>query len=81
MPGIRGSVEKQVSMALTSIEADLIKNDPQLEDYTELPPEGLSEEKVLESLDKLNSVLRHSDWKNGKVSGAVYHGGDELIDL
>lgn len=81
MPGIRGSVEKQVSKALTSIEADLIKNDPQLEDYTELPPEGLSEEKVLESLDKLNSVLRHSDWKNGKVSGAVYHGGDELIDL
>lgn len=24
---------------------------------------------------------KHSDWEGGKVSGAVYHGGEELLEL
>ena len=25
--------------------------------------------------------MRHADWENGRVSGAVYHGGADLLDL
>lgn len=25
--------------------------------------------------------MHHSDWEKGKVSGAVYHGGKEMLDL
>lgn len=25
--------------------------------------------------------MKHADWEKGKVSGAVYHGGNELLDL
>jgi len=25
--------------------------------------------------------LKHDNWENGQVSGAVYHGGDDLLNL
>ncbi|QEU59883.1 Dpl1 [Kluyveromyces lactis] len=81
LPMVRGSVDKEVSKVLATIEKDMIKNDANLKDFPELPRTGLSEADVLKELDKLNSILKHSDWENGKVSGAVYHGGDDLIDL
>ena len=31
-------------------------------------------------LDKLGE-MKHTSWEKGRVSGAVYHGGDELLDL
>lgn len=27
------------------------------------------------------SELHHAEWENGQVSGAVYHGGKEMLDL
>ena len=64
---VRGSVDKEVSKVLATIEKDMIKNDANLKDFPELPRTGLSEADVLKELDKLNSVLKHSDWENGKV--------------
>ncbi|CDO93191.1 unnamed protein product [Kluyveromyces dobzhanskii CBS 2104] len=81
LPFLKVAVDKEVSKALSGMENDVIKNDDNLIDFAELPSSGLPKTDVLEELDKLNSILHHSDWKGGKVSGAVYHGGDDLIDL
>lgn len=78
---MRGTVEKEVNKALTGLEAELIKNDDQIMDFGELPKQGLSAEEVNNELDKLKEVLPHTSWEEGKVSGAVYHGGDKLIKL
>lgn len=78
---VKPSVDKEVSKTIAGIEESLIKNDKLLRDFDELPKAGLSDEAVLEELDKSQAVLAHSDWENGKVSGAVYHGGVDLIHL
>ncbi|CCF58292.1 hypothetical protein KAFR_0E01380 [Kazachstania africana CBS 2517] len=80
-PLLREKVEKQVNDALVSIENDLIKTDPRLPDYVSLPEKGVSQDMVLEQLDQLQTALPHTKWEDGKVSGAVYHGGSKLINL
>lgn len=78
---MKSSVDVEVNKATRSIERDLVKNDASLKDFEELPAVGLSEKTVLEELDLMDSILPHTEWKRGRVSGAVYHGGDELVHL
>ncbi|SMN20835.1 similar to Saccharomyces cerevisiae YDR294C DPL1 Dihydrosphingosine phosphate lyase [Maudiozyma saulgeensis] len=78
---MRSTVEKEVSKARASIEHDLILNNDCLLDFPTLPKKGLREDHIIEELDILQDVLPHTDWEEGKVSGAVYHGGEDLIRL
>ncbi|QLG70488.1 hypothetical protein HG535_0A04280 [Zygotorulaspora mrakii] len=78
---LKSSVEKELKKVTIAMERELIKNDESLADYETIPLKGLSEEEILEELDKLDTIIPHTEWKEGKVSGAVYHGGDELIHL
>lgn len=80
-PILRSSVEKEVGRAIDIIERDFLVESELVEDFATLPDEGMSEESTLEELDKLQDALRVADWKDGKLSGAVYHGGKELIHL
>lgn len=74
-------MKKSLKLALNGMEHDIIERNEALEDRFELPQKGISEDQVLQELDKLQTTLTHSDWEGGKVSGAVYHGGEELIKL
>ncbi|KAJ5583544.1 hypothetical protein N7535_002164 [Penicillium sp. DV-2018c] len=79
-PGVRGQVDKQVSTAITKLEAKLVDSGPDVTRYLALPKEGWSPEHVRAELDKL-AGLEHTRWEDGRVSGAVYHGGEELLKL
>jgi sphinganine-1-phosphate aldolase len=48
--------------------------------FTTLPKEGWSKDKVLEELGKMED-MDHTRWEDGRVSGAVYHGGMELVEV
>lgn len=48
--------------------------------YLTLPKEGWTEQQVSAELNKLGE-MDHARWEDGKVSGAVYHGGNELVKL
>lgn len=48
--------------------------------YLELPKEGWNPDHVREELNKLSS-MEHTKWEDGRVSGAVYHGGQDLLKL
>jgi sphinganine-1-phosphate aldolase len=48
--------------------------------FTQLPDEGLQRSEVLEFMKKFYS-LEESKWKDGYVSGTVYHGDLEHIDF
>ena len=65
---------------LAKVEEEIMKNDPQLLQFPELPEQGIDADNVSLELDKLQN-LKHSDWINGRVSGAVYHGGENLLSL
>jgi len=48
--------------------------------YDSLPPQGLSHEEVLGKMEQMGAQ-EHERWKEGFVSGAVYHGDSEHIDF
>lgn len=77
----RSAVEKEINKVKSSVEHDLILNDKLLLDFPTLPEKGLSETQVIGELDLLQKTLPHTAWEEGKVSGAVYHGGEDLIHL
>ncbi|SCV03394.1 LAME_0H10066g1_1 [Lachancea meyersii CBS 8951] len=78
---LRTKVNSEVDKSLSSIEESLMKQDEQLTSFVKLPSKGWGEKQVIEELDLSQKVLSHSDWEGGKVSGAVYHGGKDLIHL
>jgi glutamate/tyrosine decarboxylase-like PLP-dependent enzyme len=58
----------------------LVPSGPGVERITSLPSTGWSEEEVRQKLGELAN-MEHTKWEDGRVSGAVYHGGEELIRL
>lgn len=69
-----------MSTAITKLESTLVNSGPDVTRYLTLPKEGWSPEQVRAELDKL-AGLEHTRWEDGRVSGAVYHGGAELLKL
>jgi len=53
---------------------------PGVNRYSRLPAEGWSDPQVKAELGRLNE-MEHTRWEDGRVSGAVYHGGQELVDV
>ncbi len=78
LPGVRTQVRKQVAEALGKLEGKLvIANQTR---YITLPKEGWTEDAVRKELEGLAN-LDHTRWEDGYVSGAVYHGEDDLLKL
>ncbi|OBA17988.1 dihydrosphingosine-1-phosphate lyase [Metschnikowia bicuspidata var. bicuspidata NRRL YB-4993] len=81
LPPIRRKVDAELAKTLALVELEIIKNDDALLQFPQIPEQGMSPESVLEQISQTQSKLGHSDWQNGRVSGAVYHGGDQLLTL
>ena len=79
-PGVSGQVQKQVSEAIRKLEEKLVPRGPGTSRYLTLPKEAWTGDQVRAELVKL-SEMDHTRWEDGLVSGAVYHGGNDLIDL
>lgn len=73
-------MDKQVSTAIEGLESRLVPNGPGVTRYLALPKEGWTAEQVRAELEKLAN-LDHTRWEDGRVSGAVYHGGQDLLKL
>ena len=69
-----------MSEAITKLERKLLPQGPGVSRYLTLPKEGWTEQQVRGELDKLEE-LKHTRWEDGRVSGAVYHGGNDLIKV
>lgn len=48
--------------------------------FPQIPANGLGREEILREMEKLKSI-EEARWKDGKVSGAVYHGDNSHIDF
>lgn len=77
---MRTQVQKQVNEAITKLQSKLIQTGPDITRHLTLPKEGWSDETVQKELETLAN-MDHTKWEDGYVSGAVYHGGDELMKL
>ncbi|QDS74098.1 hypothetical protein FKW77_009691 [Venturia effusa] len=80
LPGIREKVQAQIDDAKVGLEKKLVPRTPGVERFTSLPKDGWSVDQVRDELKKL-AEMKHTRWEDGRVSGAVYHGGKEVGDL
>ncbi len=78
MPGVRSQVRKQVDEALAAMQTKLVPASATR--YLTLPKEGWTEDAVRKELEAL-AAMDHTRWEDGYVSGAVYHGEDDLLKL
>ncbi|KAK1772532.1 putative sphingosine-1-phosphate lyase [Phialemonium atrogriseum] len=77
-PGVRSRVRKQVDEALGKMQTKLVPANTTR--YLTLPKEGWTDDAVRKELETLAN-MDHTRWEDGYVSGAVYHGEDELLKL
>ncbi|KAH7399134.1 pyridoxal phosphate-dependent transferase [Phaeosphaeria sp. MPI-PUGE-AT-0046c] len=80
LPGVRTKVQTQISESIVKLEHKLVPSGPGIERITRLPSQGWTEEEVRKKLGDL-ADMEHTKWEDGRVSGAVYHGGEDLIRL
>lgn len=79
-PLLKARVDKEISSSIAKLEESLIRKTPEIKDFLEIPTHGLADSEITDYLNKLSN-LKHSEWELGKVSGAVYHGGADVIDI
>jgi sphinganine-1-phosphate aldolase len=80
LPPMASKVEPQMSKARRDIEDKLVPSGPRVTRYLSLPAEGQTKEWILEEMAKMDDYCHKSDasgkkvvdWKDGKLSGAVY---------
>ncbi|KAI1471193.1 PLP-dependent transferase [Daldinia caldariorum] len=77
-PGVRTQVRKQITESLAKVQAKMIPVDGTR--YTTLPKEGWTDDALRAELDTLAN-MDHTKWEDGYVSGAVYHGEEDLLKL
>lgn len=80
LPSVQKQIQQQVSKASADMEHKLAGLDPAMPRHLQLPAEGLSADVVKEELNQLAN-MKHTMWEEGMVSGAVYHGKQEMLDL
>ena len=80
LPFVQAKVRGDVAKAIGELEGKLVPSGPGVTSYTSLPAAGWTPEQVRTELEKL-SEMKHTRWEDGRVSGAVYHGGNEVLDL
>lgn len=79
LPFVRAKVQKELAETRNTLESQLIVNAEGVR-HIQIPEHGSSAKFVMEQLDSLNH-LKSANWKGGQLSGAVYHGGEELLNL
>lgn len=79
-PGVRDKIQLQLAEAKINLEKKLVPSGPGVVRHLKLPQDGWTADKVREELQKLVD-MKHTSWENGRVSGAVYHGGKDLVAL
>jgi sphinganine-1-phosphate aldolase len=78
LPGAAAAVAKEQQKVVDSLVESITKSrtGPR---RNELPTSGMTHKEIIAQLEEWSSHERQ--WRNGKVSGTVYHGGDDLTEL
>ncbi|KAF5357413.1 hypothetical protein D9758_005858 [Tetrapyrgos nigripes] len=78
LPSAKAKVEEEMGKAKLDIENQLVPKGPNVVRHLYLPQEGQSLEWILAEMDKMDQEKDGADWRHGRISGAVYHGGDDI---
>ncbi|TDL15304.1 PLP-dependent transferase [Rickenella mellea] len=78
-PAAKLKVDTQIGQARSDIEKKLVPQGPNVVRHLALPSKGRSPEWILAEMDTMDAeMVGHADYHEGKLSGAVYHGGEDM---
>ncbi|CDO76973.1 hypothetical protein BN946_scf184281.g20 [Trametes cinnabarina] len=78
-PAARKKVENELAKARLEIEKKLVPQGPGVTRHLSLPDQGHDTDWIIKEMAKMDEESgSHVDWRDGKVSGAVYHGGEDM---
>ena len=80
IPAVRKKIKKDVLRATDDMEHQLAGLGEGVTRYAQLPIEGWTADQVKAEMSRLNE-MEHDRWEDGRVSGAVYFGQDELVEV
>lgn len=90
LPPGRSKVQSELSQVRMEIEKKLVPEGTGVQRHLELPHQGQSLEWILKEMERMDEEFGSSnrgeneqhtkgvDWREGKISGTVYHGGMDL---
>jgi sphinganine-1-phosphate aldolase len=82
LPSVRKKVETELDAARALIDRQLLPQGKDVIRHLELPKQGCTLEWILEAMDQMDrEAPSHTNYMDGKLSGAVYHGGDDREDV
>lgn len=80
IPAIRRKIDKEYDELMGGLESSLKPYKDKFPAFAKLPKTGRSHGEILREMDSLRE-LEEKQWKDGFVSGAVYHGDEEHIEF
>ncbi|KAL0141067.1 pyridoxal phosphate-dependent transferase [Mucor lusitanicus] len=80
LPAVQEKINKELGTTLAGMEKSMMDKEVGLGSNLTLPAKGMTEQQVMESLHKFEG-LKAADWAGGKVSGSIYHGGEDLTKI
>jgi sphinganine-1-phosphate aldolase len=79
-PHARRKLEQELAKVSVDIRSKVAPAYPDLERHISIPQTGKEKDWIHTELEKLQKI-GEGHWETGRVSGAVYHGGDDLSDI
>ncbi|KAH8993326.1 PLP-dependent transferase [Lactarius hatsudake] len=79
LPSVRKKVETEIDAARALIDSQLLPQGKDVVRHLELPKQGCTLGWILDAMDQMDrEAPSQTDYRDGKLSGAVYHGGDDM---
>ncbi len=80
IPSVKKLIDTENERTMKTLEHSLRPYDGKFEKHPSLPQSGVSHEKILQSIQQMHD-LETVKWKEGYVSGGIYHGDTEHINF
>ncbi|MFW6081750.1 MAG: pyridoxal phosphate-dependent decarboxylase family protein [Desulfosalsimonas sp.] len=80
VPSVRASIEKEMDEMMAHMRDSVKPYKGRTEEFLQMPDAGLQKEAVIGIMEDLQEK-ESAKWKDGYVSGAVYHGDQDHIDF
>jgi len=82
LPKYKKQLETELGAAKATLHKQMLPQGPAVVRHVALPQKGQSPDWIFEEMAKMDDEIAGTDeWRHGKMSGAVYHGGDDLTKI
>ncbi|KAF8268623.1 PLP-dependent transferase [Lactarius quietus] len=79
LPSVRKKVQTELDATKVDIENQLVPQGKGVVRHLEIPQRGCTLDWILDEMEQMDQEApSHTDYRDGKLSGAVYHGGDDM---